>query len=82
LCCFIYFTGAVRDFYSVETSVIRTTIGIKLNNSAKQANKAKEGGREEIGVKEDGRGMKDGGAATAKANTGPLPQDNGLPELN
>ena len=61
--------GAVREYYTVETAVIRTTIGIKLNNSAKQI-RAKEGGR---GL--DGGPGLDGGAdgAVAKAtNTASL----------
>jgi hypothetical protein len=56
LCCFTFVTGVVLDFYVVETSLIRTSIGVKLNNSAKQMNKAKEG------AKEGGRTDLDGGA--------------------
>lgn len=52
----------MHDFYSVETAMIRTAIGVKLNNSAKQAHKTKEGGR---------MGGLDGGAGGAgtKAST-------------
>jgi len=67
---FTFSTGAVREFYTVEKAVIRTTIGIKLNNSAKQI-RAKEGGH----TLDGGAGGAETKAITA-AKTGSPGQDN------